>query len=60
MCDVLSFVSGENYGQMHGNICEPLAGLLWDVTLARSEVDSLLNTPFPFQVEEITHAGLLG
>lgn len=28
--------------------------------LVRSEVDSLLNTPFPFQVEEITRAGLLG
>lgn len=28
--------------------------------LVRSEVDSLLNPPFPFQVGEITLVGLLG
>lgn len=28
--------------------------------LVPSELDSLLNPPSPFQVEEITRAGLLG
>lgn len=59
-CEVLSFVNGENCGQMRGNSPKLLSGLLWGAMLVRSEVDSLLNTRFPFQVEEITRAGLLG